>query len=1100
MQVRLTIRFAILICTGLLYLGGMTATADVLSIDNLTKLPVEEQHGHHHHSGFEHAVSQQNLLGLERDAKSLLPVSSLSALNPRVLKICAIRVQFKYEEPDDPNTTGRGHFDFRDYDTFVAEERHAVDPAPHNRRYFGKHIEALHNYWYTVSGGKVILTGDVYPLIDDSVYTLDQTMGFYGSQEPANGLGQFFYDALRLADKDDDINWNEYDVFMVFHAGSDRQNDLGFPETSSDLFTGFLIMGAPVPVEDSTIGILEGIVMPETVSQDNRANALNAVMAHEFGHQLGLVDLYDTRTFTTFIGDYSLMDNNGFGTGVDLGFERTRTILGTMPIYPDAWSRAYLGFVDIEVIEPGQNFPLKAAELDPGPDKVYKIPISENEYFLIENRQTDLDGDGANLKADIDTAGGNIPTGVILGPAPGFVPPGQSAPLTREYDFLIPGSGMVIWHVDETVAWDDYDADGLNNFYDNDLQWYYYDLVDTVNTWKFRPFLRLIEADGIIDFGGNYYTNFGRPEDLFHAGNNNQFGPNTNPSTRSNTGAYTGIDIYDITASDTLMYFDYEHEIKLAGWPRHTDSSMYPPVLYDVDGDQVDEVFVSGQRYILAFKANGDFLFEPTTGSYIISSRRALPPGPLSDPIHTDTLRAIGMVDSGDVITTPPTVADLDGDGVAEVAVGSEQGKIYLWSLSDSDGDGFVEKLAEIEFSAYEISADLIVADADNVNPGLEIVAGNIEGEVAFFDASGSELNKISGIGPVRQIVSTADFSSAWALVSAEGIPGLYELVNVNNPSVTSELGSDILGISAGTVDTIGTKVVTAVSRDGRVYIYRDESGQLVDYNMINPVLTGKTFSSRPVLYPALENYSRSQIYICGDNMFYGYHLNGTPLENFPLEVDRHEPAGHITASPVIVDINNDRYLDFILGTAEGELFMLNENAEILSNSPLATPLSVSNSAAFSTKSHRGTGFGNLYLNTDDGLIYGFLFPAYDFGSLELYSQYGGASHHRGYFEGTMKASQAEKGFLAYSYNYPNPAEDFTTIRFETSESADVNLRFYDLSGRLIYEHEMRVSGAMPSEFVWNTEEVPPGVYHCRLEVNSDGGSDINMFNIAVVK
>jgi len=35
-------------------------------------------------------------------------------------------------------------------------------------------------------------------------------------------------------------------------------------------------------------------MMPRDGGQDNRATALNAVMAHEFGHQLGLIDLLHT--------------------------------------------------------------------------------------------------------------------------------------------------------------------------------------------------------------------------------------------------------------------------------------------------------------------------------------------------------------------------------------------------------------------------------------------------------------------------------------------------------------------------------------------------------------------------------------------------------------------------------------------------------------------------------------------------------------------------------------------------------------------------------------------------------------------------------------
>ena len=80
-------------------------------------------------------------------------------------------------------------------------------------------------------------------------------------------------------------------------------------------------------------------MMPETSVQDNRATTINAVMVHEFGHQLGLPDLYRTDIFMSQLGDFALMDNNGFGTGVEFGFPVGR-VFGTVPLYPTAWSRA----------------------------------------------------------------------------------------------------------------------------------------------------------------------------------------------------------------------------------------------------------------------------------------------------------------------------------------------------------------------------------------------------------------------------------------------------------------------------------------------------------------------------------------------------------------------------------------------------------------------------------------------------------------------------------------------------------------------------------------------------------------------------------------
>jgi hypothetical protein len=141
-----------------------------------------------------------------------------------------------------------------------------------------------------------------------------------------------------------------------------------------------------------------------------------------------------------------------------------------------------------------------------------------------------------------------------------------------------------------------------------------------------------------------------------------------------------------------------------------------------------------------------------------------------------------------------------------------------------------------------------------------------------------------------------------------------------------------------------------------------------------------------------------------------------------------------------------------------------------------------------------------LYVVSDDGLIYGFSFVRNDLEQTAYYTQYSGSSYSRNFQENTIFKSEIESGFLEYAYNYPNPAGQFTNIRFETSQDSEINLRFYDLAGRLIYETSVSSTGGMPGEFRWDLEELPSGVYHCRLEANSDGRSDVSMWNIAVVK
>ena len=66
--------------------------------------------------------------------------------------------------------------------------------------------------------------------------------------------------------------------------------------------------------------------------------------------------------------------------------------------------------------------------------------------------------------------------------------------------------------------------------------------------------------------------------------------------------------------------------------------------------------------------------------------------------------------------------------------------------------------------------------------------------------------------------------------------------------------------------------------------------------------------------------------------------------------------------------------------------------------------------------------------------------------------------------------------------NFPNPFNSSTTIRFYMSKSSYVTLIIYDLLGGIVETivNDRRASGEY--EFMWNAEDLPSGIYLCRLE------------------
>src|SRR5258705_5999950 len=133
----------------------------------------------------------------------------------------------------------------------------------------------------------------------------------------------------------------------------------------------------------------------------------NGTYMHEFGHTLGLADLYEWslcgRPIGTGVGLYSLM---GLGNYLPL---LPQELEGTRAGSIDAWSRQFLGFEQPTVATGSGHHTLPPLERGGGVLKVWKNGQPGSEYFLVENR-------------------------VNEGP-----------------DEFLPGAGLVIYHVDDTL-------------------------------------------------------------------------------------------------------------------------------------------------------------------------------------------------------------------------------------------------------------------------------------------------------------------------------------------------------------------------------------------------------------------------------------------------------------------------------------------------------------------------------------------------------------------------------------------------------------------------------------------------------------------------
>ncbi|HEX8970814.1 immune inhibitor A domain-containing protein [Oryzihumus sp.] len=177
-------------------------------------------------------------------------------------------------------------------------------------------------------------------------------------------LSQF--DKVDRYDYDHDGNFNEpdgyIDHFQAIHAGEGEEAGGGAQGTDAIWShrwyaystnagktgpSGNLLGG--VPLGDSGIWIGDYTTEPE--------NGGLGVFAHEFGHDLGLPDLYDTNGGDNGTGFWTIMSA---GSWLNDGTDS----IGTKPGYEAAWEKLQLGWLDYRKVTYGEDATVKLGPAD----------------------------------------------------------------------------------------------------------------------------------------------------------------------------------------------------------------------------------------------------------------------------------------------------------------------------------------------------------------------------------------------------------------------------------------------------------------------------------------------------------------------------------------------------------------------------------------------------------------------------------------------------------------------------------------------------------------------------------------------------------------
>jgi M6 family metalloprotease-like protein len=455
---------------------------------------------------------------------------------------------------------------------FHGEETGGDSAPTWSREIFDPQQPGSFSHFYdTMSFGKLRMRGEVA----SRYYESTRTASAYLADSPGEfgQFGQFAVEILQQADRDidftrfdndgpdgipdsgDDDGWVDA-LFLVLPSvpesflldAATGIGNLGLAENWETDDAG--ASGEPIRIASTQGSILGSRTFAETVGS----------MCHEYGHLLGLPDLY-AAAYLQSEETAPEGDSAGIGAWGLMGWGALGWNGNDGPTAFSAWSRMQLGWAQME--EPTRERTDLELEDVGIQGKLSKLPLNEKEYFLLEHRRR----------------------------------------ASTYYDRHLPAEGLLIWHVDQidpfltTVDLECADGKWLDAGYPLGQQPASHAGGDNLDFWAH-------DRSYASSHGGNQ----GDATDPFDGVRFRAFTPETNPASRSHDGQ-TSIRIEDIRIEEEIARATIETA------PAQLELTQ----VYFADVG-TDEVVVAGQDAIIDFRVANQGGFRLTELTVRISS------------------------------------------------------------------------------------------------------------------------------------------------------------------------------------------------------------------------------------------------------------------------------------------------------------------------------------------------------------------------------------------------------------------------------------------------------------------------------------------------
>jgi len=938
--------------------------------------------------------------------------------------VVAVRVEFK---PDTSSlTTGNGRFglkgDTKELRYYNADTVYKYDKLPHDSTYFDLQLTALKNYYAKASRGKLKVDFSLYPTVrGETGYEVPNPMTYYSPgwkrkkesidaywERKTYGLMTFVKDALEAASKGNDspfrglyrdadgilreASTGRKAVILILHAGASYMTDGGLsgaseadsPSDMIDAFinkdyfkyykdtlkldeTGITVTGA----EGKNLTIDEVMMCAETANQDGLNWGIQGILVNQLARQLGIPDLFSTSSGVSAIGAFCIMDFAGYSAGQ-----------GFIPPYPSAWVRAFMGWdKPYAVGAGGQKYAAGVKALTTvidgdeagralGDDTtILLIPINNNEYYLIENRQRNLSGDRSVFKYDegsiisaypfnvnIEANVKSLSGGVILEP--------------KNNDVSLPASGVLVWHVDERVI----------------RQKLEYNIVNADSSYRG---IRLVEADGINDLGVTFQDAFyqaafdyGGAEDVFphtskrydkskkSAGGGVDttiwgFGPYSSPSSRSNDGGHTYLNVdirYEsgspreelsissqndtiVNYSDSLFFVDIKYDYMTPGWPRRAvpEPSFFDPLVTEIsssnnNNDTVLALLSESGRFYL-YQVNGDKKESYGNNTVTIG---------LTDyhgkPVNSD-LKATYFDSIPGVFTFPTAIDGRIYVPSNTLSSSPKKSSSRLSKTSQTDGGVIYVyngiNTVDIKIISLPAAPSSYVCGIGNKDDDKSWAVGLADGTIIVgTDTSitktilltAADIPELSATlnSPVCAVAALKDSSGGFVSIRNDGLLSVIRRDdNYASGSTVITKGIPPFKLVTGDLDNDGkSEIIISDSRQG-VWVYtrelklaqgwKDDPNDWANAYYIDPQKRSGIDNDRNRYpdnrsAPALVDLNRNgnlDIIVSGINGVYALNRKGALLSRWPAYLDNRYwyQRGSVTTSPIVVSSNKNEPL-----------------------------------------------------------------------------------------------------------------------------------------------------------------------------------------------